>query len=107
VLAGGGFSTQVRTLYKEIDSPAQIAHTCAALRIEAFMPIIEFRQRMDEIIDLMHSCPMAPGVERVFVPGEIEYEMERRRRTEGIPINAELREELITLGKDLGVTAPW
>src|SRR5436190_1737201 len=53
VLSGGGFSTQVRTLYKEIETPAQIAHTCAALRIDAFMSLDEFRQRIDAIIDLM------------------------------------------------------
>src|SRR5688572_30634809 len=38
VLSGGGFSTHVRTLYKEIETPAAIAHTCAALRVEAFLP---------------------------------------------------------------------
>jgi LDH2 family malate/lactate/ureidoglycolate dehydrogenase len=107
VLSGGGFSTHVRTLYKEIETPAQIAHTCAALRVEAFMPLNEFRQRMDESIQLMRSCPTAPGVERIFVPGEIEFETERRRRVEGIPINAELQKELTTLGAELGVTPPF
>jgi LDH2 family malate/lactate/ureidoglycolate dehydrogenase len=103
VLSGGGFSTHVRTLYQEIEHPAQVAHTCAALRIEAFMPLAEFHQRMEEIVQLMRSCPIASGVERIFVPGEIEHEMERRRRVEGIPINAELREELRTLAAQFGV----
>lgn len=107
VLSGGGFSTQIRTLYKQIDMPSQIAHTCAALRIETFLPLGTFRQRMDEIIHLMHSCPAAPGVERIFVPGEIEHETEQRRGSEGIPINAELRDELAALGKELRVAAPF
>src|SRR6185503_18901728 len=83
VLSGGAFSTHVRTLYKEIESPAQVAHTCAALRIDAFMPLAEFRERMDAIIQLMRSCPSAPGVQRIFVPGEIEFETEKRRSVEG------------------------
>src|SRR5262245_13643976 len=107
VLSGGGFSTHVRTLYKQIEAPAQVAHICAALRIEAFMALAEFRQRMDEMIRLMHSCPSAPGVERIFVPGEIEHETEQRRRKEGIPLNAELREELKTLGAELRVKVPF
>jgi LDH2 family malate/lactate/ureidoglycolate dehydrogenase len=107
VLSGGGFSTHVRTLYKEIETPSQVAHTCAALRIEAFMPLPEFRQRVDEIIQLMRSCPTAPGVERIFVPGELEHETEQRRRVEGIPLNAELREELQVLGAGLGVKPPF
>ena len=106
VLSGGGFSTHVRTLYKQIETPSQVAHTCAALHIKAFMALREFHRRMEAIIQLMHSCPSAPGVDRIFVPGEIEHETEQRRRAEGIPLNAELRDELKTLGAELGVKPP-
>jgi LDH2 family malate/lactate/ureidoglycolate dehydrogenase len=107
VLSGGGFSTHVRTLYQQLETPSQVAHTCAALRLDAFMPLAEFSQRMDEIIGLMRSCPTAPGVERIFVPGEIECETERHRREAGIPINPALQAELTALAGELGVEAPW
>src|SRR5205823_129338 len=107
VLSGGGFSTHVKTLYQQIEAPSHVAHTCAAVRIGAFLPLAEFRQRMDEIIQLMHTCPMAPGMERIFVPGEIEHETEQRRRTSGIPLNAELRDELKVLGTELRVKPPF
>ena len=107
VLSGGGFSTHVKTLYKQIEVPSHVAHTCAALRIDTFMPLAEFRRRMDEIIQLMHSCPAAPGVERIFVPGEIEHETEQRRRVEGIPLNVGLLDELRALGAGLGVKPPF
>ncbi|HWN94139.1 MAG TPA: Ldh family oxidoreductase [Methylomirabilota bacterium] len=107
VLSGGGFSTHVRTLYQQIDTPSQVAHTCAALRIDAFMPLDEFHQRVDETIGLMRSCPTAPGVERIFVPGEIEHDMEQRRRVDGIPINLALQTELATLAAELGVKASF
>jgi LDH2 family malate/lactate/ureidoglycolate dehydrogenase len=107
VLAGSGFSTHVRTLYRDVDTPSQVSHTCAALRLDAFGAPAEFRNRMDEIIELMHSCPRAPGVERIYVPGEIECETEQRRKVEGIPLNAELLEELSALGKELQVSTPF
>ena len=107
VLSGGGFSTHVKTLYKQIEAPSQVAHTCAAVRIGAFLPLAEFLQRMDEIIRLMRSCPTAPGVERIFVPGEIEHETEQRRRAGGIPLNAELRGELKVLGVELKLKPPF
>jgi LDH2 family malate/lactate/ureidoglycolate dehydrogenase len=103
VLSGGGFSTHVRTLYDQLETPSQVAHTCAALRIDAFMPLAEFQARIDAIIGLMRSCPTAPGVERIFVPGEIEHETEQHRRTHGIPINAALQSELAALAAELGV----
>ena len=107
VLSGGGFSTQVRTLYQQVETPAEIAHFCAALRIESFMPIADFRQRMDQIIEMMRSCPRAPGVERIFVPGEIEHETERRRAVEGIPLNPQLQQELQTLALQLHLEPPF
>jgi LDH2 family malate/lactate/ureidoglycolate dehydrogenase len=107
VLSGGAFSTHVRTLYKQIETPAEIAHVCAALRIDAFIPRAKFKERVDEIIELMRCCPRATGIERVFVPGEIEHETQQRRAKEGIPINPELGEELRVLGRELGVKVPF
>lgn len=103
VLTGGGFSTHVKTLYQNLQSPSHVAHTFAALRIEGFMPLGEFRRRMDEMIELMQHCPAAPGVDRIYVPGEIEHETEQKRRAGGIPINPTLKEELSALGAKLGV----
>lgn len=107
VLAGGGFSTHVKTLYQNLDQPSDVAHTCAALRIEGFMALGEFQRRVDELIDLMHACPKAPDVARIYVPGEIEHETEQRRRQEGIPLNSTLRDELVTLGRGLGLSVPF
>jgi LDH2 family malate/lactate/ureidoglycolate dehydrogenase len=107
VLSGGGFSTGVRTLYQQLESPALIAHTCAALRVEAFMPLVEFQQRVEAILALMHGCPPAPGSDRIFVPGEIEHETEKARRAQGIPLNGKLVAELRALAQDLKVTVPF
>lgn len=107
VLLGSGFSTYVNSLYGDPSLPANCAQLCGALAIEGFMPLPQFLRRVDTIIDLMHSCPRAPGVERVYVPGEIENETEQRRRTEGIPLSAPLIDELRALGAELGVRAPF
>ena len=71
------------------------------------MPLAEFHQRMEEIITLMRLCPTAPGVERIFGPGEIECEMEQRRREEGIPIHPALPAELTALAVELSVKPPF
>ena len=88
VLSGGAFSTGVRTLYRELESPAGIAHTCAALRIDRFIPLPIFQQRIGEMVELLRSCPTAPGAERVYVPGELEHATAQRRRAEEFPFTA-------------------
>jgi LDH2 family malate/lactate/ureidoglycolate dehydrogenase len=104
VLSGGGFSTAVNGLYEDIAAPSQVAHTCAALRIDSFLPLEEFGARVDAMIDLMHSSRPASGTDRIYVPGEIEAETERRRQTEGIPLSEALLDELQRLGAELRVT---
>jgi LDH2 family malate/lactate/ureidoglycolate dehydrogenase len=54
--------------------------------IQRFMPLDQFKARMDELIDQIHECPKAPGVERIYVAGEIEYDLQSRRLADGVPI---------------------
>lgn len=103
LLSGGGFSTHVKTLYQKLESPSDVAHSFAALRVESFMPLTEFKVRVDEIIDLMHACPPASDGGRIYVPGEIEHETHTRRNADGIPMNSQLAEELDLLADELGV----
>ena len=98
---------QVKTLYQQVAAPSEVAHTCAALRVDAFMPLPEFRNRVDAIVEVMRACPRADGMERVYVPGEIEHESKQHRSVEHIPLNSQLQEELRTLGGQLGVNLPF
>ena len=107
VLCGSAFSKQVLMLRKNFDQPVGCAHTFGALRIESFMAVSEFRSRVDAIIGLMRDCPPAASVDRIYLPGEIEHEIEQRRRSQGIGLNAVLCEELATLASELGVPAPF
>lgn len=107
VISGGAFSTQLKTLYEQVDSPSGISNLCVAVRVESLMPLAEFRTRVDLIIDLMHACATAPGAERIYVPGEIEEETARRRTQEGIPINETLAAELDALGRELRQPLPF
>jgi len=107
VLMGGEFSTSIRGLYQSLTEPQGVSHIFAALRVESFIPLDDFKQRMDTMISLIKACPRAPDAERVYVAGEIEDEMEARRRRDGIPVNDVLQAELNTLAQELGVASPF
>jgi ureidoglycolate dehydrogenase (NAD+) len=107
VLTGGEFLTSVRGLYRSPEKSQGVAHLFAALRIESFMRLSEFKQRMDVMISALKQCPRAPGIERIYVPGEIEDETERQRFRDGISISPALAEELKTLAWELKVETPF
>ncbi|HUE76283.1 MAG TPA: Ldh family oxidoreductase [Chloroflexota bacterium] len=68
-----------------------------AIRVDAFMPVVEFKSRMDEMIDQINHSTRAEGVERIYVPGEIEFDLQRRRETEGLLVESAIMEELESL----------
>ncbi len=74
-----------------------------AIYIDAFLPIQEFKDRTDEMIRKIHSAPRASGVERIYLPGEIEYLSERKRRTEGIPLPEAVYQDLLQIGRELNL----
>jgi len=53
----------------------------------AFCPISQFKSLMDALVAYIKSSLPAEGVEEVMVPGELEFRTQRRRKTEGIPVD--------------------
>lgn len=74
----------------------KIAHFLGAFRIDLFREPAAFKVAMDAMIDSLHRADPAPEYDRVYVPGELEYETEQHRLQTGIPLSdkevADLRE---------------
>jgi LDH2 family malate/lactate/ureidoglycolate dehydrogenase len=76
--------------------------TFVVLDVERFMPVDEFRRRTDQLIADVHSSALAPGAERIYVPGELEAHRRETRRRDGIPLSRGLVEELDAIAAALG-----
>ena len=77
-------------------------HFFGALRIDGFMPADEFKERMDALIKAHHELPKAPGVDRIYLAGEVEQETERQRR-QGIPLHPSVLASLQEIAKELNI----
>ena len=75
--------------------------TFVVLDVERFMPLDEFRRRADQLVDDVHSSALAPGVERIYVPGELEAHRREQRRRDGIPLSKGLIDELDAIAASL------
>ncbi len=78
-------------------------HFFAALRLDYFRPPDEFKAAMDGMIDELHRTPPAPGHDRVLVAGDPEHATRLKRGAEGIPLAANVVEDLRTLSAQYGV----
>ena len=82
ILAGAAFGSHVSNLRK-LDAPQNVGHFFAALDIGAFADPAEFQGEMEQLVREIKNSPRAPGSERIYLPGEIEWEFEERRCREG------------------------
>lgn len=87
VLTGAGMLGQIPLWFKEIRNPLNMGHCFAAIDIESFTDLQNFKKRLNWVIQEIKSSPLAEGARGVFIPGEIELEIEKRRRKEGIPLS--------------------
>ncbi|MDH7577371.1 MAG: Ldh family oxidoreductase [Bacillota bacterium] len=102
ILAGAAFGPYVSNL-RRLDGPQNVGHFFAALKISAFLDLEDFSEGMERLVRDIKEAPRAAGRERIYLPGEIEWEWEEKRRAEGIPVPAGVLKELQVLGERYSV----
>lgn len=103
VLSGGLFGTDVPAMRDFGREPLVTSGCYLALDPERFMPLAEFRSRVDRLVDMVKASAPAAGVAEVFVAGEIEARTKAARLREGIPLPAVVADELAALAAQAGV----
>lgn len=103
VLSGGGFGLA------PYSNPAKqdVAHTFIALDIAWFMPVSDFKSRMDDFVRQIKSAKLRPGFSEILVPGEIDYRREQEYRRDGAKLDAAVFDDLAALAQTLGVEFPF
>ena len=98
-----GASTGKHVGHSGENMPADVGHFFAAIRIDAFRPVEEFKQDMDALLDELKNAPKAIGHDRIYIHGEKEFEMFERCEREGIPMMAEVVAALKKTGEQVGL----
>ena len=105
VLSGGLFGTDVPQLKDFGREPLVTSAFYLAIDPERFMPIDEFRARIDRLVDHVKASELASGVEEVFIAGEPEARRKSDRLRDGIPVSDVVLEELRATAHSLGLRA--
>lgn len=74
--------------------PHMLGHFFMAIDVAHFVPLETFKGIVGNIARALQSARKAPGQDRIYVAGEKEYEKEKVIRSQGVPVNANLRENL-------------
>ena len=102
VLAGSAMANEVGGI-RVAGRPSRTSQTFLAIDIARFMPVGEFTARMQKLVGLMKSTPVAQGYSEVLVAGDPEWRTEADRLQNGIPVDEGNWKELCETAAGLGV----
>ena len=93
VLAGASFGPEVQRARAD-GTHGDTGHWFHAIDVATFMPPDMFKALVDQQIQSFHGAAKSDGVERIFVPGEIEWDRMEQSRTQGVPLLGYVVEDL-------------
>ncbi len=100
---GAAFGRDVVNYTKDAKTPSNTGQAIVALDIAGFSDVQIFKQRVDDVWDMMKSSPTLPGFDEVRLPGERSGKLCEERVTQGVPIGPELRKVLDELADRLKI----
>jgi LDH2 family malate/lactate/ureidoglycolate dehydrogenase len=102
LLSGGAYGTELGNM---VDGPTagQDGHLFVVFNVAAFTDATAFRRRVDAAIRQIHESRRAPGVARLYAPGEVELLTEQRYREDGIPLTEETLRDVAQTAHALGL----
>lgn len=101
VLSGAAFNGDTIISWPQ---PNNLGHSLVAIDPSSFMPLGEFKARVDEEIRRMHDSVRASGVEHIWLPGERSQLTRAARLRAGIPMLRSVIEGLQRLGREMGMS---
>lgn len=105
VLTGAGITRQIKVWVKEQDNadPTNHGQAFIAININAFMPALQFQQRLDDLCAEIVGTPTVEGTDRLYLPGDFEWQKRADALQNGIPFPENVIESLAGLANDAGL----
>jgi LDH2 family malate/lactate/ureidoglycolate dehydrogenase len=83
--------------------PYRLGHFFMAIDIAAFTDVDAFRKTTGDILRALRASRKAPGESRIYTAGEKEHLAWLERRDKGVPVNAVLQRQIVTMRDELGL----
>lgn len=102
MLSGAAYGTELGDMESGPTAGAD-GHFFMTMNIDFFVDFEEFTGRVDAAIRQVHETRKAPGVDRIWMPGEREYETRIVNSRDGIPLADETIRDILEAATSAGV----
>ena len=104
LLSGAQFGPYLGNMWNDFVNPQNVGHIFCAIDISKFTDLDTFKERMERMAADIKALPKNPGVEEIFLPGEVERNKKNAAQAGGVKISEVVYQELVELGKPFGLT---
>jgi len=104
-LGGGAMCTELGGIRVQ-GQPMRTSQFFLAIDVTRFMPLAQFEQRMQSLVEMVKSSNAAKGYDEILVAGDPEWRAEAQRRRDGIPLSDGVWQNLTLAAEKLGVPLP-
>jgi L-2-hydroxycarboxylate dehydrogenase (NAD+) len=102
-LNGAAMGKDVVDFNADDTTSTNTGHVIAAINVDAFQPVAEFKKSVDALIRDIRASRRLPGVDRIRLPGEGSHAARADRMKNGIPLPAPLAASLDQLAGELKI----
>jgi ureidoglycolate dehydrogenase (NAD+) len=103
VLTGAAMMKEVNVWIHDVPDPARQGHAFIAIDVPAILQIDRFKSRMDWMIREIRNSPKAKGSDRIYLPGEMEWERRETALENGVQLPDYVTVNLYGLAEDCGL----
>jgi LDH2 family malate/lactate/ureidoglycolate dehydrogenase len=101
-LSEGAIGAEVRPLYGDASQPYRCSQLFLALDVKGFTDPKAFAERVNEQAQRVSSSKRAPGIERIYAPGELSYTT-REGNAGKVTLSRQTFESFVAAAKSAGV----
>ena len=107
LLSGAPLTAYHTTKLRE-DGPfvADVGHLLVVVDVGNFTDLNGFKSQLDDVITTWKSSAKRPGFDKLYYPGEIEWDRVPDRQRNGIPLNDTLVDKLRKIADELEIEFP-
>lgn len=91
---GSQYAGDVSSLYYRFEEPQNLGHMIFIMKADLFMPMDEYKKKMDIYYKRLKALPRAAGFDEIMMPGEPEDRKTEQARKEGIVLSKNIQESL-------------
>jgi len=104
LLSGGAIRWEICSwIFDKHDQPTNHCHAFLAIDVGQIVPMEWFRPRITGMIRDLRNSPKAKGSDRIFLPGEMEWEKFDVANKEGLELPKDVMDNLVGLAQDVGL----